>query len=163
MPWNFDPRLYIHEIYLNEQFLRISDQNYLVNSCNPASSGRFHEVGQPAYYFASGLPTAKAEVYGSPDSGLLPSHHAHGANPGPYLLFDFDGLINDHPDLLDVFFGSGNQGGWDRCQELRNDLAQNLGCSGVFYPSHKHEGGVNTAIWPLNGKPFPEVFFRPQS
>ena len=56
------------------------------------------------------------------------------------------------------YFPSGNQGGWPACQELRNYLAD-MGCSGVLYPSHKHESGINTALWPLDGKPLPEEFF----
>ena len=114
----------------------------------------------PTYYFASGLPTAKAEVYGSPESGLLPHHQAHGATPGPYMLFDFNRLVKEHPELVPAFFTGGTQGGWDWCQELRNHLANELGCSGVLYPSQKHEGGINTALWPLDGKPLTERFFK---
>ncbi len=163
MAMNFDPKRYLIEVHLNEDFLRISDQSYPVNSCNPSGSSRFHGVDQLAYYFASGLPTAKAEVYGSPESGLLPHHHAHGAIPGSYQIFDFNLLLQEHPESQPEYFPGGTQGGWDRCQELRNHLANDLGCSGVLYPSQKHDGGVNTALWPLDGKPLPEQFFRPQS
>jgi len=162
MELQFEPTPHIVQIFLNDEFLRISDQSYPVNSVNPMGSGRFNAPGQLAYYFASGLLTAKAEVYGGPRSGLFPGHQVHAATPGPYLLLDFNRLFNERPELKLEYFPSGNQGGWPACQELRNYLA-NLGCSGALYPSHKHESGVNTALWPLDGEPLPEQFFKPHS
>jgi hypothetical protein len=73
----FDPKNYLVTITFDDAFLRISDRQYAVNSVNPGGSGRFHIAGQDAYYFASGLQTAKAEVYGSPDSGVLSHHQVH--------------------------------------------------------------------------------------
>jgi RES domain len=158
MALKFDPTPFLMPVSLNEEFVRISNASFPVNSVNLRESGRFHGPGQNTYYFASGLFTAKTELWDSPDVSIPSTHQVHGVSPGPYLMFDMTKLLTNYPDLESEYFPSGEQGGWTSCQELRTELSS-FGCSGVLYPSHKQEDGINSAVWPLDNKPLPSDMF----
>jgi hypothetical protein len=145
---------------LDDDFFKTSSTSYPLNSCNQASSGRFHKVGQATYYHFSPVSPPKAEGYGSHSSGLNPTHSGRQEPNNIYELFNCNRFLEEHPDLNSLYFPTDSESGWVHCQELRNYL-EILGCSGVIYPGQEQEGGYNVAIGPLDVKPLAEEYFKP--
>jgi len=158
---DFDIDTYLTSFKLNNELVRISDQNFPINSVNPISSGRFHKPGETTYYFGSGVFTARAEVYGDGNNALSVQDHIHEAPEGNYQLFDFNCLLKDQPELRETYFPSEKGGGWNSCQQLR-EVLESMSISGVIFPSQQHDGGVNMSLWPLDNHPLPIPWFKPR-
>lgn len=148
---------YVETVTITDDLVSVRSRKYAVNSANP-SGARFHSAGQRAYYFGSGLATALTEVYGDPVSPIEPDDSLYAPPSGAYLLFNLCRFAEERPFDGSGYLQSGSAE-WGSCQALRTEL-QCLGVSGALYPSTKCLGGVNMAVWPLNGGGLPESWFR---
>lgn len=158
-PATYDLSGYIRCYAINEDWVSLRHRDYPPESFNPSSTGRYHKPGEPAYYAASGLPTACAEVLGDPKAAVPDQYTVYTIPTGEYRLFDAHRFIEDNPDLRGLLTGPDHREG----QVLRGAL-ENMSCSGVVYPSAKQSGGHNAAIWPLDGSALPHgTFFKPRS
>jgi hypothetical protein len=152
-------RNYIVEIQITKECVSIRDRNYPINSCNPSSEGRYHRVGEPAYYFASGESISKVEVYGDASADLDENDVICHMPLGNHLLFDSRSYFRDHPEEREYYCGPRDTGSWHNCQELRAMLGNN-NVSGIVYCSNQVPGGVNIAVWPLTSDTLPVSYFR---
>lgn len=151
---SFDPSGYDLSGYVqmfdcaSGEWVAIRMKGYAPESVNPSGEGRFHHIGEPAYYAASGIQTARVEVFGDP-SGVIPDTHEVFSFPeGPYHLFDVERFVSENPATLGLLDPSSHEDG----QQLRGAL-EDIGCSGVMYPSVRDESGINASVWPLDGTP----------
>jgi hypothetical protein len=147
-------RDYVVEIQITKDVVSIRDRSYPINSCHPMSEGRFHRVGEPAYYFASGESTARMEVGPDLDEAGIICHMPLGT----HLLFDSRSFFRDHPEEKEYYCGPRDSGSWHNCQELRVMLGDK-NVSGVVYCSSRVQGGVNIAVWPLESSELPVSYF----
>ncbi|MDO8741184.1 MAG: RES family NAD+ phosphorylase [Candidatus Woesearchaeota archaeon] len=150
---------YIVLVRANNDFISIRDTRYPLGSLPPSGEGRFHRQGQLAYYAASGDVTARAEVYRDPAAQIKPPYAPFQIPAGDYNLLDFRQYLVDHPNSCRQFFSDSGDRGWSNCQVLRDEL-EVVGCSGTIYSSVANPGGINIAVWPLDGTPLTESFFH---
>ena len=160
-PSSYDLSGYVREFdFASGQWVAIRSKDYAPESVNPSGDGgRFHHIGEPAYYAASGIRTACREVF--PDlSGQIPeSHEVYSFPEGSYTLFDLARFVEEHTEASGLLHPDSHGDG----QQLRNAL-EGMSCSGVMYPSVRDEGGINASVWPLDGTPLPSgEFFRTYS
>ena len=152
-------RDYVVEIQITKEVVSIRDRNFSINSCNPTSEGRFHRVGEPTFYFASGESTAKAERYGDANADIDEKDVLCNMPLGNHLLFDSRAFFRDHPEEAEYYCGSRDSGSWRNCQDLRCILSIN-NVSGILYDSAQLAGGVNLAVWPLTSDGLPVSYIR---
>jgi hypothetical protein len=141
------------------EWVAIRMKNYPPESVNPFRDGRFHHIGEPAYYAASGIQTARVEVFANP-SGVIPETHEVFSFPtGEYHLFNVVRFVEENPEASGLLDPSNPEHG----QQLRTVL-EGMSCSGVMYPSVRDKGGINASVWPLEGTPLASgTWFQPYS
>jgi hypothetical protein len=149
---------YIVEIQVTDVCVSVRSKDYPLNAWNPSSEGRFHRVGEPAYYFASGAIIARAERYCEPSAELSENDAMCHMQLGNHLLFDSRSYFRDHPDEKENYCGRSDRRCWSNCQELRTIL-ENNNVSGIVYCSNRIAGGVNIAVWPINSDRLPISYF----
>jgi len=148
---------YMIPLQIGSEFITIRNASYMPEAINPNSSGRFHVVGQPAYYLGSGNATTMLEKDLDPTDNLPSNLKQFSMSSGLYNALDLSRFINDHPEYEDFFYGIN---GWTNSQELRN-TCQSCDISGIYYDSIKNAGGKNLAIWPLLSSELNSDFFQP--
>ncbi len=161
----FDPSSYDLSSYFTSfdfgsgEWVAIRMKGYPPESVNPSGDGRFHHIGEPGYYAASGIQTARVEVFNDPSGAIPDTHEVFSFPGGPYQLFDVVRFVDENPAASGVLDPNSHEDG----QQLRTAL-EDLSCSGVMYPSVRDEGGINASVWPLDGTPLPSgSWFQPYS
>jgi len=162
---SFDPSGYDLSSYVqvfdfaSGEWVALRMKGYAPESVNPSGEGRFHHIGEPAYYAASGIQTARVEVFSDPSGAIPDTHEALSFPEGAYHLFDLVRFADENPTASGLLDPDSHENG----QQLRTAL-EDIGCSGVMYPSVRDDGGINASVWPLDGTPLPSgALFQPYS
>ena len=123
-----DIQRYTVEIPLTGDWVCFRDPIYPIASVPPAHLGhqnRFSGPGEYAYYFASGVETAQAEV---PD---WRSREAFTVKAGTINAFNLAQWCADH-HRQEEFLRSKQQGGYDLCQNVARELTGQYGMTGIL-------------------------------
>ncbi len=157
-PNNYDLSVYIGRFnFASGEWISIRCKDYAPESVNPLRGGRFHHIGTPAYYAASGISTARVELWNNASAPIPETHEVFSFPEGEYKLFDVGQFVDDHPEASGVLDPNSHTDGI----RLRTAL-ENISCSGVTFPSTRDDGGINASVWPLDGTPLTSgTFFRP--
>ncbi len=140
-----------------DDWVMFKDPKYPVLSASKRAN-RFNPDDQPAWYTASGIEVAKAEVPNHAEQQL------YVLRPGPYVAFDTQQFAADY-NFGDQFLKSKDDYGYGFCQEVATKvMALDTTISGILYTSyamHK-EGKKHTclAILPPIGLELHEGFFE---
>jgi len=159
-PSGYDLSRYVQVLDLEKgEWVAIRRKEYPPESVNPSIDGRFHHIGEPAYYAASGIITAKVEVFSNPSGAIPDTHEVFSFPEGSYHLFNVVRFVEENPDASGLLDPSQHGDG----QQLRTAL-EGMSCSGVMYPSVRDVGGINASVWPLDGTPLTSgTWFRSYS
>jgi hypothetical protein len=148
---------YVTTIHVTTGIVSYRHANYPINSSSRAE-GRFFRSGTSAYYGASGLDVAQAEVPGF-QSRLLCYF-----SEGPVQIFDLPRFADEY-GYGDAFIRPKESGGWGICQSAGHYLTEFKGLSGIIYQSQKlasrGEFGINLVIRPLTDSWQGELFRMP--
>jgi hypothetical protein len=143
--------------FARDEWVAIRKKDHPPESVNPSGSGRFHHIGSPAYYAASGIETARCEVFGDVKALIATTHDVFSFREGIYTLFDSERFLECNPNASGLLDPNSHEAG----QKLRTAL-QAISCSGVMYRSVRHDGGINASVWPLDHTPLASgALFRP--
>lgn len=120
------------------------------------SGGRFNENGQTAYYLASGIDSAKAEVPNWPQRELY--------KVAPTTIHAFDlAAWSKEKGCHEEFLQSKKEGGHGVCQRAAEQLTGLHGLSGILYnsePMHAlGRAGYCLAVLPASGQLVDGTFF----
>jgi hypothetical protein len=149
---------YIQDIAITIGCVTIRDDSFPVTSVPPGKENRYNVAGQITFYAASGISTAKAEKYGSPNVSISQGDSAWQIPIGTHRLLNLVEYLRDHPEDYEFYCGGKDEGSYPCCQGLRV-LLESQGCSGLVYPSYRDPGGICIAVWPIEDHGFPDPYF----
>jgi hypothetical protein len=138
-------------------WVMFKDPTYPVLSASMRAN-RFNPDNRPAWYTASGIEVAKAEVPNHAEQQL------YVLRPGPYVAFNTQQFAVDF-GLEDQFLKSKNDHGYGFCQEVAaRVMVLDTTVSGMLYTSYamhaQGKQGVCLAILPPSGVELYEGFFK---
>jgi len=129
--------------------------DYQPNSAS-LQENRYNPCGVTAYYAASGVDVARAEVPNWEERDL------YNISPTTINAFDLASWSHDN-GVHEDFLRSKQENGHELCQEISKELTFDHGISGILYnsePVHtKGQTGYCLAILPQKGKLVGDTFF----
>jgi hypothetical protein len=146
---------YIVPIQVTGDWVSFRHPDFPMNSASH-SAARFNKEGETAYYLASGVATAKAEVPKWEEREL------YKVAPATIHAFDLASWSKDHGRYED-FLRSKQDGGHGVCQHVADQLTHVHGLSGILYNSEPMYAAGSTgyclAVLPPSGQLVDGQFF----